>query len=127
MGYQMQLTYSGTDVLFAPLVDGNFRIPESRDRRIYEGYNGNLIINEISAKLRWEIPINNIPKADYDNLYTWWSSMYKLTFTPDTDSPLTIYKVRIATEEPPLKMMWGVGWADKYEGMLVLEQVPSLS
>jgi len=121
------LTIGSVDFTFSPLVDSGYAIPEARDRRIYEGPNGNLIINEISEHGRWEMPVNNIAKADFDKVETWWRNMLKLTYTPDTDSPGTVHYVRIVNEECPLDMMFGTGWATKYEGMLILEEVPALS
>lgn len=121
------LTIGSVDFTFSPLVDKGYAIPEARDRRMYEGPNGNLIINEISEHGRWEIPLNNIAKSDFDKVETWWRNMLKLTYTPDTDSPGTVYYVRIVNEECPLDMMFGTGWATKYEGMLILEEVPALS
>ena len=65
--------------------------------------------------------------ADYDKVYTWWDNMLKLTYTPDTSAPGTTYTVRITNDTDPLSMMFGTGWAVKYEGTLILEEVPALS
>ena len=127
MGYEMKLTYTTTVFIFSPLVDSGWAIPENRIRHQYDGVNGDLIINEISAKGKWVIPVNDVSKADYDNVYLWWDTMLKLTYTPDTDAPGTTVTARITNDTDPLSMMFGVGWASIYEGTLILEQVPALS
>ena len=121
------LTLGSVDFTFSPRIDSGYAIPENRIRKQYEGVNGDLMINELSAKGKWVIPLNNISKADYDKVYTWWDNMLKLTYTPDTDTPLTIYYVRITNQADPLSMMFSTGWATKYEGTLILEEVPALS
>ena len=119
------LTIGSVDFDFSPRTHSGYTIPEARERNIYEGPNGNLIINEISEHGRWEIPLNNVSSADFYKVELWWRNMLKLTYTPDLSAPLTVYYVRIVNEECPLEMMRE--WATKYEGVLVLEEVPALS
>ena len=121
------LTLGSVDFTFSPRIESGYAIPENRIRHQYEGVNGDLIINEISAKGKWIIPLNNVSKADYNKVYTWWDNMLKLTYTPDTAAPGTTYTVRITNDTDPLSMMFCVGWASIYEGTLILEQVPALS
>ena len=121
------LTLGIVDFIFSPLVRSGYAIPENRRRNQYDGINGDLIINELYNKGKWIIPINNVSKADYDSVYTWWDNMLKLVYTPDTSAPGTTYTVRITNDTDPLSMMFGTGWAAKYEGTLILEEVPALS
>lgn len=121
------VTIGNVEFIFSPRVNQGYAIPEHRERRQYVSPNGDLIINEIFAKKRWEIPINNVAKVDYDKVYTWWDNMLKLKFTPDITDLGTYYWVRIINTEFPLGMMGGTGWKNKYEGTLILREVPALS
>ena len=120
----MRLSYSGTNFDFSPR-DG-YAIPQKRERETYRTPNGDLLSSEIYAIEEYSIPVNNISKADYDNIYAWWNDMRKMTFTPDLAVPGTTITMRFANEENPLTMM-ALGWATKYEGVLELIEVPALS
>ena len=125
MSMSMKLTYSGTDFTFSPRP--GYAIPQHREREQYNSINGDLNISEVYEQSLYEIPLIAIPKADYDNIYSWWDSMYKLTFTSDTSAPGTTITVRIINLENPLRMMQGMAWASFYEGTLELHEVPALS
>jgi len=125
MSMTMNLTYSGTDFTFSPCE--GYAIPQHREREQYNSINGDLNISEVYEQSLYEIPLIAISKADYDNIYTWWDSMLKLTFMPDTSVPGTTITVRIINLDNPLRMMHGMAWAGFYEGTLQLHEVPALS
>ena len=120
----MSLTDGVDTVTFSPRY--GYAIPQDRTRNIYHSLNGDQIINEQAEHEQYEIPLNAISKTDYDLIYGWWDEMTKLTFTPDTDAPGTVYYVRIVNTENPLQMM-SPHWATYYEGTLSLREVPALS
>lgn len=121
----MKLTYSGTDFIFSPRE--GYAIPQHREREQYPSINGDLNISEIYEQSLYEIPLNAVSKANYDNVYSWWDNMRKLVFMPDTSVPGTTITVRIINTENPLKMTFGTTWAGYYEGTLILREVPALS
>jgi len=125
MSMSMKLTYSTTDFLFSPRP--GYAILQHREREQYAGINGDLNISEVYEQALYEIPLIAVPQADYANVYSWWDNMRKLTFTPDTAVPGTTITVRIINPDDPLRMIFGTGWAGKYEGTLRLHEVPALS
>lgn len=125
MSMTMKLSYSGTDFTFSPRE--GYAIPQHRERERYNSINGDLNISEIYEQSQYEIPLNAVPKADYDNVYSWWDNMRKLTFMSDITIPGTVIYVRIINETNPLKMTFGTGWQSYFEGILILREVPALS
>lgn len=120
----MKLADNGSSVTFSPLF-GYFN-PEDRGRSVHITPDGTLYIYEWGSKEKHEIPLNNIVKADADQIVAWWQAMTTLTFTPDLDAPGTTKSVKIINETKPLQM-WGesgaTGWKNLYRGSLVLHEI----
>jgi hypothetical protein len=114
------VTITGTPWLFSPLSSG-FDVPEERDRTILESLEGEKTMDEVSAKKRWELPVNAVSADKFDKISQWWQFGSKLRFNPDT-SLSTVYDVRILNDSCPLSMM-SPFWDTYYEGVLVLEEI----
>jgi len=116
----MRLKDNGTTKDFSP-IEG-YDIPEDRRRSTNIAIDGTLYIYEWGGKKRYEIPVNNISKADADDINAWWRSRTVLTFYPNyADAPGTTVSVRIVNDDMPLQMMFGF-WDSKFEGVLILRQ-----
>lgn len=117
----MTLNDGSVTVTFSPI--RGYEKPDDHDRKQYKAMDGTLYIYEWSHWGKWSIPLNKIPKADYDQLLSWWQNRTQLTFTPDTDVPGTTYTVKMTNESNSLRMMFGTGWRNKHEGTLTLREV----
>ena len=118
----MRLTFSGNTVNLSP-VDGYLDAIE-RPADVIVASNGGLKIKVWGSKDGYEIPVSNISSTDKGYIKTWWEDMSAITFYPDyANAPGTSITARIINDEEPLWMMYGTGWANKYEGTLAIRRV----
>jgi hypothetical protein len=115
------VTIQGTPWTFSPLSSG-FDVPEERDRVLLESTDGTKSLDEVSVKMRWELPVNAVSSANFTKISQWWRYGSTLRFNPDTDHA-TIYNVRLINEQCPLSMMPNMAWNTYYQGVLIIEEI----
>jgi len=121
---EMKLADNGNSVTFSPL--GGYHDPEDRGRSVHITPSRVVYMYEWGSKEKHEIPLNNMAKADADQIVAWWQAMTTLTFTPDLDAPGTTKSVKIINETKPLQMWFesgATGWKNLYKGVLTLHEV----
>jgi len=118
----MKIVYSGTTIEFSPR-EGYISPGRLKIKR-HESMSGVLYSYKRGFKFREEIPLNKIPKADADNINTWTQNNYTVSFYPDLENdPATVYLVKIVNDELPLNMMYASGWANYYEGEIIVQEI----
>ena len=121
MADTMRLTYSGTNVDFAPGM--GYAEPDVLGISHVRTPNGTLYTYRFFYKYRWEIPVSWFDSTDTTNINTWWNNAYDCTFVPDLiNAPGTSYTVRIVNSNKPLSMFSGPNWRTYYQGSIILEQ-----
>ena len=108
-------------VTFNPIREG-YQEPQERNRITHKAMDGTLYVYEFADKKKWNISVNAITKANYDQILLWWQGRTELTFTPDEAVPATTYTVNIIDRQNPLKMMF-TGWQRLYEGILTIREL----
>lgn len=122
MADTMRLTYSGTNVNFAPAM--GYSKPDVLDVVHRRTGNGTLRSKKFYYKYRWEVPVVWFDSTDTGNINSWWQNVYDLTFIPDLiNAPGTSYTVRIVNDTRPLLQFSGPNWETYYQGTIILEQV----
>lgn len=122
MADTQRLTYSGTNVDFAP--GFGYSKPGILDVVHKRSKSGALKSYKHFYKGRWECPVSWFDSTDTTNINTWWQNVYDLTFVPDLiNAPGTSYTVRIMNSNTPLLQFSGPYWETYYEGTIILEQV----
>ena len=120
MSDTMRLTEGGHTVDFSPRFD--YVAPEDRKRSTFQASDGTLYRREWGNKYRFEVPVNNISSVDFGKIRTWWQNMTSVTLYPDLiNQPSWFETVQIVNGPNPLHMM-EPNWADKYEGVLILQE-----
>lgn len=115
------VTIQGTPWTFSPLASG-FDVPEERDRVLLESLEGNKTLDEVSVKMRWELPVNNVSATDFTKISQWWRYGSTLRFNPDTDHA-TVYNIRLVNDICPLSMMPNTAWNTLYQGVVIIEEI----
>ena len=114
----VRLTDGVNDVDFDP--GYGYDVPGRKRRVIDEALDGTIYQYDFADKKRYDVPVNNMPKADADRVNTWWDNTTKITYYPDYEShPALHLDVYILSEERPLQMA-APFWDDRYNGSLVL-------
>lgn len=118
----MKMVYGGTTVEFSPL-DGYIE-PDRLKIKRHESLSGVLYSYKVGLKIRKEISVSKISKADRDHIVSWWWNNYTLTYYPDLiNYPDTTLFVKIVNDEKPLYMMFASGWANYYQGELIIQEI----
>jgi len=121
MADTMRLTYSGTNIDFAP--GPAYAKPDVLKITHRRAGDGTLHTHKFYYKLRWEVPITWLNKTDTDNLNSWWSNARDCTLVPDlVGAPGTSYTVRIVNTTRPILRFIGPYWETYFQGTLILEQ-----
>ncbi len=115
------VTIQGTPWTFSPMASG-FDVPEERDRVLLESLDGTKSLDEVSVKMRWELPVNAVSSANFAKISQWWRYGSTLRFNPDTDHA-TVYNVRLVNDTCPLSMMPNMAWNTYYQGVLIIEEI----
>lgn len=115
------VTITGTPWTFSPLASG-FDVPEERDRVLLESLDGTKTVDEVSVKMRWELPVNAVSSTDFARISQWWRYGSTLRFNPDTDHA-TVYNVRLVNDGCPLSMMPNTAWNTLYQGVIIIEEI----
>jgi hypothetical protein len=126
MSENMELTDGVDTVSFSPLVEPAYRRPDNRDRGHFEASDGTRWWWDGGGKRQDEPALDNISKADADQLNAWWEAITELTYYPDKiNAPSTTKTVIISNETEPLQMNFDTGWEQKYRGTLILNEMSS--
>ena len=97
-----------------------YDIPGRKKRVIDESLDGTVYQYDYADKQRYDVPVNNMLKADADRVNNWWDNKTKITYYWDYENyPAEHFDVYILSEEKPLQMVVPF-WDDKYSGVLVL-------
>lgn len=117
----MKIVYGATTINLSPL-EGYIAPGRSKIIR-RESLSGTLYTFKRGHKERYEIPVNNISKADADYINSWWENNYSVVFSPDIpNAPSYAVTVKIVNEDAPLSMM-APHWASKYQGTIILQEI----
>lgn len=125
MAGSLKLSYSGTDVILSPLAGTmpNHGVDDGILKKY--GITGTLYLVKkfTSNKINHRFEFNNISKTDADNLNTWKSAGYTLTYTPDTDTPGTTYQVKLINDTQPFDWMPNTAADAKFQGSLMIREI----
>jgi len=128
MPERMQLTDGVDTITFSPLVSPEYDRDDSRYRGGFEPDSGDIQLYDLGGAQRHNLALNDLSKADADQLNLWWRNMTRLSFKSDlTGAPGTAIQVRIQGTQAPFQMDFPTGFQGRYEGALTIHEVSSSS
>jgi len=128
MADKMQFTAGGTTITLTPTLEPVFNRSDQRIKGHFQSRNGQRQYWQTGSAYKSDVSLNNISKADADQLNTWWRSLSIITFTPNTDEPGTTLPARISPGgQAPLQMWFDTGFQDRYAGTITIVEVSSSS
>jgi hypothetical protein len=111
----------GTDTVDIDPAPGYVR-PKAIDRAEHKGEDGTDYVYEFSSKVRDEIPVKLMAKADADIINAWMTGRTSLTYYQDySGAPGTSVTARIVNATLPLQMD-GPLWDTYYSGTIIVQE-----
>lgn len=128
MADKMQVTDGVDTVTFTPLVSPAFVRADSRVRGSFQASDATRQFWDTGGGEHATLTLNNISKADADQLNLWWRSLTILTYTPNTDEGGTTVFARISPAgQKPIQMWFDTGYHNKYTGTVTIVETSSSS
>lgn len=128
MPERMRLTDGADTITFSPLVSPAYNRSGSRYRGSFKPDSGDVQLYDLGGAQLHTLGLNDLSKANADQINLWWRNLTILTFTPDlTGAPGTTIYARIQGKQAPIQMDFPTGWQGKYEGALAIHEVSSSS
>lgn len=128
MADKMQVTVSGTTITFTPRVDPAFVRTDSRNRGHFQASDATRQFWDTGGAHRGAFTLNDLSKADADQLNAWWRGLTIVIYTPNTDEPGTTLPARISPAgQKPVQMDFDTGHQNRYTGTITIVETSSSS
>jgi hypothetical protein len=125
----MELSDGTSSISFSPLVNPGIRRPGRRTRGHNQYDGGPCQYWDAEGAFREDFSLNNISKADADQLNEWWQQLRILVFKADLDGDPTgtIYARINPAGGRPFQFMFGQTVDTKFEATVTVVEVSSSS
>lgn len=128
MADKMQVAVGGTTITFTPRTDPAFVRADSRNRGHFQASDATRQLWDTGGAHKGAFTLNDMSKADADQLNAWWRGLSIVTYTPNTDSPGDTVFARISPAgQKPFQMDFDTGHQNRYTGTVTIIETNSSS